>query len=144
MSQFVRAPGLDLSNPAADAEGWLAYRDNAPQYLARAIAAGDPMSVYFGWFGASTGLSMGGPNVIQRDNYAAVVYGTAILPFLDPRRRAMVQTSIDRNAASLTAERNTQAMQDAQRIQGTIDPGAANVAFSSNDDTASDPIACGN
>jgi hypothetical protein len=102
------------------------------------------MSVYFGWFGASTGLSMGGPNVIQRDNYAAVVYGTAILPFLDPRRRAMVQTSIDRNAASLTAERNTQAMQDAQRIQGTIDPGAANVAFSSNDDTASDPIACGN
>jgi hypothetical protein len=144
MSQFVRAPGLDLSNPAADAEGWLAYRDNAPRYLARAIAAGDPMSVYFGWFGASTGLSMGGPNVIQRDSYAAVVYGTAILPFLDPRRRTMVQASIDRNAASLTAERNAQAMQDARRIQGTIDPGAANVAFSSNDDTASDPIACSN
>lgn len=117
MSKFARDPVISISNLAVASEGWAVYRNNAPRLLWQAVQGGDVMALFQSFFSSASGLTAGGKGVIERDPYNAVVYGTAALPLLDPRRQAMVERLVARLSNELKPDQVLQATADGERLR---------------------------
>jgi hypothetical protein len=141
MSRYVRDPGLGTADPAASAEGWLLYKQNAPQFLNAAVQGGDVMALYFAWWNAATGFSAGGAQVFEKDPYRAVIYGNAVMPLLDARRRASVAHMMPQLQAQLTPDQIAKAAVESQQLRDThfasADPAVDNI-----DDAYVQPSQC--
>lgn len=125
MSKFARDPGLSIDDLAASAEGWAAYRDHAQRFFWGAIQGGDVMALFSNWFALMSGLTVGGKGVIERDPYQALVYGTAAIPLLDPRRQALVVRVNARLAQELKPELVVQANAEGERLRARYFSAAA-------------------
>jgi hypothetical protein len=90
MEQFVLGPPLSPTQVVSSLEGWTAYREYGPGFLLRSIEAGSVRSLYFAFFSAATGVGIGGPALIPKDPYRAIVYGQAALPLVDENSAQMI------------------------------------------------------
>lgn len=93
MTQFAVSPPLPDDNIVGNVEGWAAYRDFAPQFLRRAIEAGDVRALYSAFFQSAIGLGPGG-SVLEKDPYRALVYASALMPLVDPDAQRMIQNAL--------------------------------------------------
>lgn len=84
ISHFLVAPPLPES-AIEDLAGYEAYRDHAPSFFDRAIAAGDvpaALAAYTQW---SHGRGTGGGKVYERDPQRALTFAYLLLPLVDAR-----------------------------------------------------------
>lgn len=117
MSKFARDPSISLTDLAVAAEGWDLYRNNAQRLLRQAVQGGDVMALYQYAFSTASGLTAGGKGVIERDPYAALVYGTAALPLLDPRRQEAVSRRNQTLASELLPEQIARAAREGEELR---------------------------
>jgi len=116
MSRFTRDPGLTPNDPDAE-EGWSAFRQRAPEFLAGAIKGGDVRALYQAWFSALGGQSVGGPNIFSRDPDKALQYGTAVIDLLDAFRAERVRRANANIAQEIGAERADAARQEGAKLR---------------------------
>ena len=143
MSMFVRDPGLSFTQPADSAEGWTIYRDNAQSMLTQAVQGGDVMALWYSWWTSATGVSTGGERVFEKNPYAAVLYGNAVMPLLDERRRRMVQNLNAKVAKDVPQDQAAKAASEGAALRakyyGASNPTSADI----HDDNHLAPLACG-
>jgi hypothetical protein len=142
MSLFVRDPGLSYAQPTEAAEGWLVYRDNAHRLLDQAVQSGDVMALWYSWYSAATGLSSGGERVFEKDPYRAIVFGSAVMPLLDERRRRMVQTLNTRLTKDVTQDQAGKAAAEGEALRARHFVASAPLPASASDDAYLAPADC--
>jgi len=121
MSRFVRDPGFDPLD-SETSEAWQTFLASAPDFLARAIAAGDVRALFQGWYSASSGRTIREiqADAFQRDPDKALQYGTAVVKLVDPRRAAEVAQANAAIAKEIGPERAARARQEGERLRTTF------------------------
>jgi len=140
-SLYVRDPGLSYFQPTEAAEGWLTYRENAQRLLGQAVQGGDVMALWYSWWTSATGLGSGGEGVWQKNPQAALMYGNAVMPLLDDRRRRMVQNLNARLSKDVPPEQAAKAASEGAALR-TKYFGASSPPRDSNDDAYLAPADC--
>jgi len=133
MSRYARDPMLDNLDATESAGAWAQYDQNVESFLARAVAGGDVMALYFSWRATGTGIAAGGRRLIRVDPYMAAVYANAATPLLDPRRQALVSKSAMLEESNLPPDEVEKARAEAQRIRETYFAGAQRTEDTQND-----------
>lgn len=90
ISHFLVAPPLPES-AIEDLEGYKAYRDHAPAFFERAIAAGDVAAAYVAYTQWSHGRGIRGGKVYERDPQRALTFAYLLLPLVDARAADMLR-----------------------------------------------------
>jgi TPR repeat protein len=84
ISLFLVAPPLPES-AIEDLEGYAAYRDHAPAFFERAIAAGDVPAAFIAYSQWAYGRGTRGGKVFERDPQRALTFAYLLLPLVDAR-----------------------------------------------------------
>jgi hypothetical protein len=143
MSMFVRDPGLSFTQPADSAEGWVVYRDNAQSLLNQAVQGGDVMALWYSWWTSATGISTGGERVFEKNPYAAVMYGNAVLPLVDERRRRMIQNLNARVTKDVPPDQAARAASEGAALRAKYYGASTPILPDVHDDNYLTPLACG-
>jgi len=111
--------------------------------LTQAVQGGDVMALWYSWWTSATGVSTGGERVFEKNPYAAVLYGNAVMPLLDERRRRMVQNLNAKVAKDVPQDQAAKAASEGAALRakyyGASNPTSADI----HDDNHLAPLACG-
>jgi hypothetical protein len=93
--RYVRQQSASLDNldPTATAEGWVAYRQNAPALLQRAIDEGSPEAFEFAAYSHLRDASRW--RLVPRNNVAGLSYYIALLTVASPEYKRMLEQNIE-------------------------------------------------
>ncbi len=146
-AKFAMAPPSSTED-VQDA-GFLAtldlYRERASEFLWDAIADGDVMALYTGWFNARAFDSLGG-GVFPRDPYLALVYANALKSLVSDHRLTYVTNTIAEVGKELGEDFARKAAADGEQLRQTYFAGTKRVELAdtpNNSDAWVDPLRCG-